>query len=590
MRRVRPSCPARHPRSAYPAWPVRRRAPSLVLTLLALTALPAASAAQTVSLRVTDAESSQPIFGALAYLEDGAGTTVESALTDERGRSLFVGLPAGVYRFRVEMIGKGSATTDLFEVAAGSSVVQNVRLESSAIRLEGIEVEAAGGRCSVRPEQGLIVADLWEEARKALTAAAFTDAQQVYRYQTTRYVRDIDRDTKIIRDERRERSAGYQRTPFESRPPEDLLENGFVQTDPDGDLYFAPDANVLLSDPFLDTHCFKLQQGDDQAEGLVGLGFEPVGDRKRVPDIAGTLWLDPETFELEWLEYRYQNLDADLTSPDVGGRVDFQRLPDGTWIVPEWWIRMPTIGYTRDARGQRRPYLESYRVTGGIVTQVQESGGRTIVEAETGTIEGIVLDSLGVEPLRGARVGVRGSNQQVFTNAQGRFSITGLTAGIYEVLVSHARLDAWGYRPDPTVQEVENGQVTATRFVMPSVADVVFEACRGETTAGTAALMGWVRDARTTRPLPLATVQVRWSSFTILAEDTPDARLGPEIVDGLQTTADSEGYYRICAVPENQLLTIVGIHEESESAGDTLRIEEFAGARVHMVDIERGGN
>ena len=135
-------------------------------------------------------------------------------------------------------------------------------------------------------------------------------------------------------------------------------------------------------------------------------------------DAVRALWIDPGSFELRWLEYRYQNLNADLSSPEVGGRVDFQRLPNGTWIVPEWWIRMPTIGYVRDESGRRQPYLESYRVSGGIVMEVQESGGRTIVEAETGTIEGIVLDSLGVAPLRGARVGVRGSNQQVFTNAE----------------------------------------------------------------------------------------------------------------------------------------------------------------------------
>ena len=467
-------------------------------------------------------------------------------------------------------------------------MTQDVRLEPSAIALRGIQVEAEGGRCRVRPEQGLMVADLWEEARKALSAAAFTEEQRVYRYLTTKYVRDIDRDTKIIRNEQRQRSAGFQRTPFESRPAEDLIENGFVQSDPDGDLYFAPDAKVLLSDPFLDTHCFKLERGDDEAEGLVGLAFQPVGGRNRVPDIAGTLWIDPGSFELRWLEYRYQNLNADLSSPEVGGRVDFQRLPNGTWIVPEWWIRMPTIAYARDGSGRRQPYLESYRVSGGIVTEVQESGGRTIVKAETGTIEGIVLDSLGLEPLRGARVGVRGSNQQVFTNAEGRFSITGLNQGAYEVLVSHPRLEELGYRPEAIAREVVNGEVTAIRFVMPSVADVIFEACRGEQREGTAVLMGWVRDARTSRPIPGATVQVRWSRFTLLAQGTPAARLGPEIVDGLQTTADAEGYYRICSVPERETLVVIGIHDGFESPGDTLRIEAFAGAKVHMVDIERG--
>ena len=114
-------------------------------------------------------------------------------------------------------VGKSTAVTDLFEVPPGAAVSQDVRLESRAIALDGIRVEAQGGRCSVRPEQGLIVADLWDEARKALTAAALTDEQQAYRYQTMGYVRDVDRDTQVIRDEQRQRSAGYQRTPCCSR-------------------------------------------------------------------------------------------------------------------------------------------------------------------------------------------------------------------------------------------------------------------------------------------------------------------------------------------------------------------------------------
>ena len=65
------------------------------------------------------------------------------------------------------------------------------------------------------------------------------------------------------------------------------------------------------------------------------------------------------------------------------------------------------------------------------------------------------------------------------------------------------------------------------------------------------------------------------------------ALVATAIVDGLQTTTDGEGYYRICSVPERELLTVIGIHEGVESAGDTLRIEEFVAARVHMLDIER---
>ena len=45
-------------------------------------------------------------------------------------------------------------------------------------------------------------------------------------------------------------------------------------------------------DAFLDTHCMSLEEGVDEAEGLLGLSFEPTEDRG-VPDIRGVLWLGP---------------------------------------------------------------------------------------------------------------------------------------------------------------------------------------------------------------------------------------------------------------------------------------------------------
>ena len=94
--------------------------------------------------------------------------------------------------------------------------------------------------------------------------------------------------------------------------------------------------------------------------GLIGLGFSPTGEDKSVPDIAGTMWIDLQTAELQWLEYTYQYLDPDQTSSQVGGRVDFERMPDGTWIVPEWWIRVPVMAVQFDSQGRSRQFVIVY--------------------------------------------------------------------------------------------------------------------------------------------------------------------------------------------------------------------------------------
>ena len=219
--------------------------------------------------------------------------------------------------------------------------------------------------------------------------------------------------------------------------------------------------------------------------------------------------------------------------------------------------------------------------------QVREAGaaGRTIVEAQTGTIQGVVLDSLGIEPLAGARVGMIGSNQTVFTDANGEFVIRGLTEGRYQVSISHPSVEEVGFRPPPIVEEVVEGQVTAVQFRMPAKSDVVFEACRGESQEdGSAAVLGQVVDRRG-RALPGATVSLTWERFRETLGGVPQQA----DVLGLQATADADGYYRICGVPENQLLTIRGGFEDTETAGDTIRIRDQSGARVHRIEIRSNG-
>lgn len=547
------------------------------------------AAAQTVLVTVQGAEDGRPIFGALAYLYREDGSLVRNLLTDERGRGIFVGVEPGRYRLEAQMIGRATTSTEVFPVSSGETVRRELRLASSAISLEGIEVAAEGGRCRVRPEEGLLVARVWDEARKALEAAAFTEAQAAYEYRIVRYVRDLDRNTRTVERERTERTGGYLRRPFESRPAEDLLEHGFVQSTDEGDLYFAPDAGVLLSDAFLDTHCFGLETGSGEAEGLVGLSFRPAG-RKRVAEIAGTLWLDPNTSELRWLDYRYQNLNPDLTSPDVGGRVEFMRLPDGTWIVPAWRIRMPTVGMVRDARGRRQPYLEAYRDVGGTVVRVREPGGRTVLEAERGSIEGVVLDSLEAEAVPGARVAVVGTGQTFTTDTEGRFRMGGLEEGAYRLSFSHPALDALGFQPEPVRVEVRRGRVTPVRFRMPSRGELLFEVCRGEERPeGTAALVGWVRDATSGVGLPQAVVRIEWQGWTFPSKGT--RTWGRFILEGrgVEAHADEGGAFRACAVPTDRLLRVTASYQGAEGAADTLTVEKGEGVEARTFALEVKG-
>ena len=556
----------------------------LVAVLLAAGLRHAPASAQTVLLRVTGSDTSAPIFGALAHLIDDAGLVVRSVLTDERGRALFVSVPSARYRVRAEMIGMATRETEPFDVTQGEARPLELTLDPRPIDLEGIDVRADRRRCTSRPSgEGLIVARLWEEARKALSAAALTERQGLYRYETMKYERDLDPTTRLVVREEESRRDGYMRVPFESLPTTELLDRGFVQRDGAELVYYAPDANVLLSDEFLDTHCFRLAAHDDVA-GVVGLGFEPLEARGRVVDVSGTLWLDEGTVELRWLEYSYTNMDSDFGSSPAGGRVEFQRMPTGMWIVPEWWIQMPIVG-ARTVDRVSRSTLLTLRQAGGRVVEVHEGGGRSLGgRRQTGGIEGVVVDSVGA-PLAGARVGVVGGSQEVFTDGEGRFGLLGMSEGKYQVRFVDPRLVAVGLVPPPLTREVLQNEVSYVEFHMPSATDLLREACAATPGAAGGALVGRVVDAAG-GPWVGATVRVTWASFQ--GSPSPGQTL-IQVGDlsGLEVTTGQDGAFKVCGVPRGQELSVSTLVDDAEVRSDPVTIAPSQAGRAVEVRRER---
>ena len=553
---------------------------ALGLGLVSAVALaPSPARAQTVMVQVLSADTSEPLIGAVAHLLLPTGEAVRSRLTDRTGRALFAGLDAGRYFLRAEMLGHATGESDAFGVVTGASVPLVLRLQTRAIRLAGVEVTADAGPCRVRPrEEGRLLADVWEEVRKALSAAAVTDAQGLYRYSLLTYERELDADHVVVSEEQATR-RGYMRTPFASRPVEDLTVGGFVRKDAVEWTYYAPDAQVLLADAFLDTHCFRLIEGGPEETGLVGLAFEPTGENDDVSDISGTLWIDRESVELRWLDYSYENLGAAIRDGEASGHVEFQRMTEGAWIVPEWWIRMPL---EVDVGGPERPRrVTGFRQTGGHVLEILEAGGRDLGRGvRTGAIEGIVVDSMGL-PMSGVQVGYVGSNQAVFTNAEGRFNMVGLDEGTYRVRFVEPQLGSFGYVPPPVVREIAGGVSSYVEFHMPSRGDMLEDMCRGEARPDTGVLGGVVREEGTERPVQGATVRVRWSQFE--ATGASVGTVGREAYTALETTTDAYGFYRFCAVPRREELTVVTTVNGIEAAAGTLALSSREESRLHMI-------
>jgi hypothetical protein len=537
-----------------------RAFPLAVLAILALVPAPPLHA-QIVRGQVVEEGSRNPVEGAMVLLLEVDGTTVHRVLTDATGGFILDADHPGPHVIRVDRIGYESVTADRFDVPV-EGTFRLVTVPIRPVELVGLEVEGAR-RCEVRGEQGRATARAWEEARKALEAAAWTLEAGVYRYTLLNYQRTLSADRRTVVSEDRRFDRGTGQAPYVSVPATQLAERGFITRNADRTLtYFAPDAAAFLSDAFLDTHCMRLESVKD---GQIGLAFQPVRGRD-LPEIRGTLWLDAATALLKRLDFTYVNLPRDHDMGDAGGEVTFGRLPNGTWIVRDWHIRMPLL----TTNPQRtRVVVQGYFVQGGTVWRVNDREGTTVVESATASVSGIVMDSTGTHPLEGATIRGQGEAEVAVTQGTGTFLVSGLAPGLQTIEVRHPSLDSLQLGPSFFDVEVAAGEVAGTRFRIPGVGEVLADACAGapDQDRETAVVFGRVR--REDAPAMGAPVRVRWlgddrRGFDITARAAPggagsvDMRWTAEPDDArwLATTLDPRGIFMVCGVPTRSQLRI----------------------------------
>jgi len=325
---------------------------------------------QTLRGRLVEGGSGEPIAGAfvLLYPDEGDASPetppLAADLTASDGRFALAAPRPGRYRVRVDRIGYRSHLTDPIEVGAGATAVTTIDVPLEPVELPAIVAEVES-ECEVDPRDSDILAHAWEEARKALATAVWARQHGVFRFTARTYER-VESPAGVTLEERTQLTAGLgNESPYVSLPIEDLVAKGYVRENRDTLYFYAPDAEGLLSDAFLDEHCFHLVPGARvEQPGWIGLAFEPVKGRRR-SDIEGVIWIDRDASELRRLDFRYTRLPGILTGYDPGGRIEFERVAAGAWIVRRWWIRAPSVeAEPRRARGR----LIGYVVSGGEVT------------------------------------------------------------------------------------------------------------------------------------------------------------------------------------------------------------------------------
>ncbi len=550
--------------------PTRAPVPFLAAFVVALGGTGALDA-QEVRGRLLDEAEGTPLAGAYVALvrDDAAAATT---LTRADGWFQLEAPEAGTWTVRAEHLGYGTVEI-MVNAAPDRPVWLDLAAAREAVEIEGITAEVDRA-CEVESEDAVALARLWTEVSKAFQVATVAEDRGLYRLEVDQWRRSLDpADLALVEETDRRRGRGNQRgSPFESLPPAALEADGYVQGDDRaGYRYYAPDARVLLSRSFQDTHCFGVEddEPDELPPGVApgawrGIAFEPR-DRNE-PDVRGVLWIDRRSLEPRRLDFRYTDLPIPVEHDELGGRVGFRRLPEGPWIVSDWRIRMPVV----DAE-EYRPYasaslrlrheIVSLTEVGGQVVEVGRRGAETVTFGETGSVEGVVRDADGA-PAPDAVVTLAGTFFAAMTDGDGRFVVEGVPPGRYRLAATSAVLDSLGLGGEGSAEvQVRPRGVSEVELELPDVATLMADACAAPLEEGAEGLLAGrlARGRAETEPdFAALRVELSWTSAVDL--DMRPGVVGVEVGTARALVpVGADGRWRACGVPVDEPVRVSAV-------------------------------
>ena len=177
------------------------------------------------------------------------------------------------------------------------------------------------------------------------------------------------------------------------------------------------------------------------------------------------------------------------------------------------------------------------------------------VPTKTGTAEitGLLVDSLHGTYLRHAEVIVEGAQQTTTSDSVGRFRISGLKPGTYQVGVFHPVLDSLGLSLATKKFYVGADSASFVTLAVPSSATLLKTRCPplGPRAQGTSAVIGRVTDPESMLPVKGAEVSIAWTQLE--ASKEVGVRRTPHL---LRDSTDAQGDYRICGLPNDMKATL----------------------------------
>lgn len=269
-------------------------------------ALPGVNAPGTVIGDVVMLGTGTPLEHAMVTLVGGGRQT----FTSDRGVFAFTQLQPGTYHLRVTHLGFSPALSDFVIPATGTVPRLRVELSRVSVRLAAVKISGKPS-CSNpgRPDPALN-RDLFEVVQQVrLNAEQFQVVSDSFPF------------TYMVQRARREVRADDARGPSkydtlhmrsDAHGWEYKMGDIVEREGPGRYLMHLPTLRDFAGIEFLNNHCFQYAGLDSTREGvLLRIDFR-ADDQIRTPDVNGTIYLDPKTYQIRLAELELSKLVAEV--------------------------------------------------------------------------------------------------------------------------------------------------------------------------------------------------------------------------------------------------------------------------------------
>ncbi|MHB2034246.1 MAG: carboxypeptidase regulatory-like domain-containing protein [Gemmatimonadaceae bacterium] len=523
---------------------------------------------------VRDSLSGAPVAGAVVSVIDSSGGVRGRVIVGGDGR-FSIGAPPAAASLRVIRIGFRPRDVQLSSSAAARAEPVAISMQRLPALLASIRV-SDHSLCDGSDEHGDALT-LWEQARAGLLATVITRQTKPARMSVLTFETDEAPDSRLVLKQTTHLRLGTTGRPFlAADQARGFAARGYMDQDSSGRTFHSPDADVILDESFASAHCFRIVWDKQTHPAQVGLSFEPAPERRRdgLVDVSGTIWLDQVVPALRTLEFTFTGLDRGYRDAGAGGTLGFRTMPNGLVYIERWSMVLPALETVLRPNQQSRRSDPSSGLPGGApqymrLTGIREVGGVVLSAtwpdgssaAETlGGIDGRVTEAGTGRPMPGVVLRLEGTAIAVASGAQGRFAITRVLPGRYNLRVVDSALAPF---VDEHVAarnvEVRNDSTVPLLIELPSRTQALARLCAEDRLAGTSSMdettvvLGRVLDAGPIRSNDI-TVRAEW-----LAKIGTDHRAN--VTSATEATRvispGDDGRFFVCGVARDQRL---GLH------------------------------